>query len=158
MTLHCFARRSGVAALDRRNDRFMFTKHFTDSARRRHQQASHALKMNPQAVKDLARSGHSKARGQNLMESDIGRVKHRAVIRFHREFRLLQIRGQRILVGATHPARRLGRDLALQCGADEQALPNVVDRNPGNEGSVLRRDVDKPIVGEPAHRCRDRKA
>ena len=149
----------GVRAFDRLDDRFMLAQHFTDSARRRHQQAPDALKMNPQIVEDLARPAPSRA---GLSRSDGKRHRRRRTSPGHPP-------PPRISPPANSPRARPCRTRLIRRAASaaispsnalrmNKRSPNVFDRDPGNEGSMLRLDVDKPIVCEPTYRRRNGKA
>ncbi len=79
----------------------------------------------------------------NLVERHVESVKRRSILLGDRRDLLPEVGGERILVGAAHPAGGLGRDLPLKRAADEQALARVIERNPRNERAVLRRNVDQ---------------
>jgi hypothetical protein len=149
VTPHRITRARGVSAIDRQNYRFMLPKHFSNSAGRRHQKASHALEMNPQAVEHFPGANHPEAARQNLMERDVGSVKHCTVICFYGCLGLCQIRRERVLAGATHSAGGLGGDFALKSAADKQSFAHIVDRDARDKGSMPGGHVDKPIISEP---------
>ena len=123
MTLHRLARGGRIARLDRLDDRLVLAEALSAFGRAATSRAA-ARARDERASRRGPRS-RAPCRGerQDPMELDIESRRTPPGRRLSTRARLLlEIRRQRVLVGARHSARGLGRDLALQRAADEQAL------------------------------------